>query len=623
MGADGTLVTSQLDVGQALGHNIAVTTGASLQANASFDATGMHVTFEEDGRIVGRIEDLDATITGTAGGTDFSVEVEDADTGEVAFTEEGIEVPALSIPTLRLHDLAWTNGTSLEVSLQSNGLIEMTGITADVHAHYRPVTNADGSRSMESIEIKSLVIPTSTASGLDIELTQKGIGIEVPADKTATISDIRLTDYLIILPATEGGAMEMTGRADVGAFDVEGLRIAMEGTQLWTDIHARTLEVHQLSDGSTTFDLNSLTAENIHGTTNGSDFRVTSVTVDGIEGEQTAEGDLTVDTGEVVVSGITYDDGNILLEITSATLPEGVHLPAGDQIVIPELSLNRAEITIRDLEALTEGGDDSPGAITDFSFLDTLDGHFNFDMKLAYHLDYVFPIRYIERAISIDVENGEFHAEDIESDLGGTEGWALDFEYDEDSGTYYLEADWLFGSMKLIEWDLESNGSGDLAEDGRIRFRDMMAPEVMPGAEETDEDAEEEDGAFELFYVHLENIDARFDMDTPSDIPLRTGGVIHLGDEDTSGLVGLTARGLLRLSGGETQRSSRITLGLEQLNASLDNLNVGGNLVDVGELSIGPISGATIRFEGMTPKRFHCVIDGGTASGIRVLLAGD
>lgn len=623
VGADGAITSTQIDVAAVVGNDIAVRVGSSLSADASFTAHDLHVTFQEGGRIVTRIEDLSASVTGQAGGTDFSVEVEHVDTGDITVSDTEVTVPNLSIPALRLHALGFESPT-MKVSLLSNGMAEMTGAHANLTVHRRPEAQGGG---LDSIVVHRVDVPTTTVSGLEVRLKDKGITVTLPADKTATINRLWMDEYTIAAPLVEGQSWAMTGRAGLGSFDLDGLRVAMEGVNLWTDVSTGAIELGQLDDGTTQIDVNSLTLENMHGRANGSDFQVRSIAVDtiGVTSDQTGT---RVESGNTVISGVVYDNGNIRLEILEAVLPEGVDLPSLDQVDIEDLQIRQADITIRDVGALSSGEQGESGnSITSWDFLDHLNGHLNFHVFMTYHLDYVFAITNFETDVTIPITNGEIDMADLESDLGGVEGWAIDFETD--GNLAYLEADYVFGSVKLLQWHLRNDEDRERAHDrSRLRLGNMASQTDVLPPDPDDEPEPESDGdsAFELWNLVISNIDGRFDMPTACEIPLSSGAVIRLGDETHPGIAGLTVGGSLSYFGlGQNPRQTprRLNLGLEQLNASVEGLEIAGNMLDIGQLHIGQLQNASLSFNGFSPRRFQARISEARARNIRVLMAGE
>lgn len=622
VGADGTITSTQIDVAAVVGNDVAVQVGSSLSANASFTANDLHVTFQEGDRIVTRIEDLSANVSGTASGTAFSVEVENADTGDITVSPTEVTIPALSIPTLSLHALGFESPT-MRVDLLSNGIATMQSITANLTVHRRAESEGGG---LESVVVHRLDVPTTEVSGLEIELKDRGITVTLPANETATIRRLFMDEFRIEAPALEGGPWVMSGQAGLGDFDLQGLRVAMEGTELWTDISTQAITLDMIDDGTTQVDVNTLTLENMHGTVQGSSFQVRSIAVDTVNVTQDSTG-TRVDSGNTVISGVVYDNGNIRLEILEATLPEGVDLPSLDQVDIDDLQIRQADITIRDVGALSSGDDSESGnSITSWEFLDHLDGHLNFHVFMTYHLDYVFSITNFETDVTIPITNGQVDMADLEGDLGGVEGWAIDFETD--GNLAYMEADYVFGSVKLLQWHLDNEADQTRAEDRRrLRLATMAErTDVLPA--DPDEEPEEDDGdsAFELWNLVISNIDGRFDMPTASSIPLSSGAVIRLGDETHPGIAGLTVTGALSYYGldpNARQTPRRLNLGLEQLNASVEGLEIGGNILDVGQLHVGRLEDASLTFSGFNPRRFFARITEARARNIRVFMPGD
>lgn len=651
MGADGAITSTQIDVGSVVGNDVAVQVGSTLSAHADFDASTLHVTFQEGGRIVTRIEDLSATVTGTASGTDFSVEVQHVDTGDVTVSDTEVTIPNLSIPTLRLHSLGFDSPT-MAVSLLPGGMAEMTGTTANMTIHRRPASEGGG---LDSVVVHRLDVPAVTVGGLEVELKDRGIVVTLPANRTATIDGMWLDEYTIAAPLLEGGPWTTSGEAGIEAFDVAGLRVAMEGTELWTDVSTGAIGLSQLDDGTSDINLNDLTLQNMHGTVDGSSFAVRSIVVDTVAVTNDELG-THIDSGNTVISGIVYDDGNIRIEILTATLPEGVDLPTLDQVDIEDLQIQQADITIRDVGALSSEDSDEESAVTSWDFLDHVSGHLNFHVFMTYHLDHVFSVTNFESDVTIPITNGEVDMAAVDRSLGGVEGWALDFETTGDLA--YIEADYVLGSTRLLQWHLRSDQERERArgrgQNGRmvrsghtdevyevpatrfdlahVRLASMVdqtdvmpsnsgepAPEPVPGQEQ-------EDSAFELWNLVVSNIDGRFDMPTASSIPLRSGGVIRLGDETHPGIAGLTVGGSLSYYGlGENPRQTprRLNLGLEQLNASVEGVEVAGNLLDIGQLHIGQLENASLTFNGFSPRRFFARITEARARNIRVLRPGD
>ena len=82
---------------------------------------------------------------------------------------------------------------------------------------------------------------------------------------------------------------------------------------------------------------------------------------------------------------------------------------------------------------------------------------------------------------------------------------------------------------------------------------------------------------------------------------------MHLGIGERPGLVGLTITGEARhrAEGAPDQPPvpTSATLGLDELNASLDQLHLGPRCLSVGAVHLGAIETGTLSFAGFVPAR--------------------
>ncbi len=602
----GGLIGSPMTISHVGCHELGVQIGADLRAQADLDAHGIQVQFLQGGRIRTRVSELDLAVEGEQGGTEFGARLEGADTGEIEVGPNEITVPGLRIPTLTLSRMAM-DSDAMGFRLQPGGQVRLTSIAADLTVHRRP-NPTRGQSSIDRIVVRRLHVPAVTASGFELDLKSQGLQVSLGAEHTGTVSDLLVEDYVVQAPATPDGTWRTSGRASTGAIDLPRLRLAMSGTQFFSDLAVRSIAMRELSDGRRTIDVMGVTADNVEGQTGGSRFGVQGIDVASVRVQSDEDGSSTT-VGETSVRGLTYSDGNVTLEIASAALPDGVQLPASGPVTIPELTIQQAQLRIGNLGALAGGGGGEAGPGVDMSFLDSLQGHLNFRLVVTYFLDH-YGLRNLRRTVELPIRNGAIDFASAEDQiLGGLEDAAVDFEFDDDTGLLRLEVDYVVGHSDLIHWSLDEEGQ-ELAERDRIRLRDLARARMVP----SDSDG---DSPIELFYANIEDIDARLDIRRPTTIDLGPRGRIHLLED---GLVGLTARGAIRTSGSGNHVASALNLGLAEANARLENLNLNGALLNLEHLHLGPITDVSIGFRSFNPQAMSGTLTSARARNIRVTL---
>lgn len=586
---------------------LGVQVGSSLSAGVTLDARTIGVTFQEGGRIVSRIQDLSVSARGTASGTDFEVSADHIDTGDVSVSPTEITVPNLSIPTLTLSTFLM-DSASYSARLVESGTVTLTGTTVDVTVQRIPRPEGDTRSTIGAIVINELHIPQLAASGLDLELIDAGVTLVLPLDTTSTIDSITASHFTIALPETDAGSMTMEGNVQTGGINLPGLQALMGRDEVWADIHSDGLTFGTLHDGSRTIDVSTITATNVGGTVGGGSIVVREVVVDHVGVTTSADGETDISVGRTQVGGLSFDDGNLLLEIESADIG-GIEMPPTGQFEIPSVDITNAHIQIRNIPALSSGGS-SGGGPRDWNFLNTLNGHINMDVRYTVNTtrdDVTGNIR-------MPVVNGAFNFANVSSQALP---WYLDMEMESNS---IIVEDNIVGSNAMT-WALEGDEIALASDHEMVRIgtlvRETQANSARDAAAAADRAArgEPEPAAEpEAVTLHgIDNIDVDLTMSGASTIDLGASGKIHLGGAGHDGISHLTATGQIT-----TGTRTTITLGVGAVHASLEDFVLSNYSANVDSLEIDAVTGATVAFLGMSPQAFDGVITAARARGLVV-----
>jgi hypothetical protein len=600
---DAGLTSSRMEIDR-IQSTLAVRLGSSLQARAELDARDIHLTLSEGGRVVASVADLSLEASGTASGTEFGVSAEHVNTGEVSVSPTEIRVPNLVVPTLSLTSL-FMDSPTLSVRLLDGGHVTMSEIMADLTVNRVARPEGDARSSITSIVINDLRIPTTTASGLEIELKDKGITLVLASDATSTINDLVTQAFEITLPETEDGAMGLVGELSSGRVDLRGLGVFMGSDHVWADVSTPGIRIGSLDDGSREIDVSTLTATNVHGEVGGGAISVRTAVIDSVNVTTDADGETTTEIGGTRVEGLVFDDGNLRLDMAEAHIG-GLTLPPSGDFVIPSVDISNADFQIRDIPALSSGGGSGAGP-ADWDFLNTLNGHIN--MLVNYTVESSGDD--VAANITMPVTNGAFNFSDLSGDALP---WYLDLEMEgnqliiEENALGTNQMSWnLVGDEIALARDSESVRIGTLVREQGINARADEAEAAARAARG------EAPAAAAVTLRSIQNIDVDLSMSGASTIDLGAAGKIHLGGDGHDGVVGLHVTG--QLANGARHA---LTLDLGEVHASLEDFQLSNYSVNVQSLVIGAVNGATVDFTGLSPRAFRGLVTSATAAGIRV-----
>ena len=595
-------MTGDVSVGSAIAPQLSARMGADLSAGMSLSATDIDVSFLQNGDLVASIADHEASVRGTAAGTDFDMSVADASTGDIVYGNNRVAVPNLSIPSIKLGELSYKSPDYIVGTQKGAQGVELLNLTLDMEAKLNPDTG-----SMESIEIKSLKVPTTTVQGLEVQMPAYDATITLPASEVGTIRDLSVSDFTL---TPDGDSWAMDGDIGVGGVSLPKVKAVIADTMTaTTDITVGKIDVGMLADGAgQTVDVASIDLNNIQGSMPGGtsfEFRKGGgVSVEGVHMNTDAAGENTITIDEASANGLIYDDGNMRVVIDKATLPEGFTMPPSGEMTLPETVIRDSRFMIRDVMALAGGeSDSSGGGMVDYSFLDTLDGDVNLSVLINWLPDL--------KNLHVPIRNGVFDFKKLEKDLPMLYDFAVDFEVEDDQ--LVLVADPIFRVATFGTWPLDQQEKA-LANLGKARLS-TLANIQMEGSEE------ESDGGSggPPVRIRVKDLNADMSMRGPSVIDLGEMGKVTLGGADMDGLLNFTAKGNL-----DSKKKGRIDLAMKELNIGLDGLNMGGIKINTSEggIQISNLKDTRLNFDGFSPTSMTGTIEEAIAKGLKVKLPG-
>ncbi len=472
-------------------------------------------------------------------------------------------------------------------------------------AHMR----ADGA-GPERIEIQSLKVPTTTVSGLKIDMPAQGISVQLPVNEVGTIKDMALTGFNL---TPNGDSWAMDGAAGIGGISLPKVSASVKDTlTATTDINVGKIDVAMLKDGQgRTVDIASVKLSNVESDLTGlGSFQITrGASATGIHVNTDAKGNNDIKVDQVSANGLIYDDGNMRVVIDSAAMPQGFQMPPNGEIKLPETAIKNSQFLIRDISKLTGGGasDQSSGAgLVDYNFLNTLNGKLNAYVDINWAPD----IKNLEFAVN----NGVFDFAKFEDSLPGIYDFALDFEME--GNQLVLAADPFIKVAELSRWSLDDQEKA-LAKMGKIKMSSLVGDRVAAPEEEGKEKEEEEGGITTPVRVKVNNINGDFSMRGPSTINLGSMGKVKLGSEALDGMLNFNVNGNLNSEG-----AGKLNMGMKALNLGLDGLNVAGMSIQSpdGGIKIQNVKDTQLTFNGLNPSSMRGTIEQAIASGITVKL---
>jgi hypothetical protein len=617
-----------------------------LDMGVGLTAESIDVSFLDNGQVITHVQDLAARVDGSfwsgsgtaAGGVTGTIDaftlsdvVYDRRTGRV-------EIPEFTLPEVSLSYLHYSDDRYELLGSNPSGVVVLPNVTVALALELNRETAPPGGPSpppVSRIEIQHLEVPAVTLRGLSLTLKQLagGVTLRVPGSDPATLENFRLVPApgdpaFTIVPS--GGGWTPTGglRLSAGDFRRLGFSIgsSLSGT---TDAEAGALSIDFLSTGDYRVRLEGATLTRLTADLAGS-------TVSVMPGVSAHPGDAAVEigtvtrreTGEVEVAdlgirGLVYDDRSrgINVDIQSAQLPRGFQISAAaDQITFPSLEILEAILTVDDVMRLGGGGGDEGGGfeLTDYRFMDSLNGHLNFtvDVGLSGYADQTFDF-------AINFVNGVFNFDQIESDA------ILEFHFFENNrpGVHQLVVgvdlpnlgdpesrepapEAMYG---LHRWTLPEEDV-PLGRTHRVRVRSLMSGSVPS---ESDEESPVTD-------LRFYNVDADLSLLGEATIDFGPRGRIHLGPAGRDGILHFTAS-------GDSASSAGIILGLQEINASIEDLlllslsdpearETTEVLVNSGWIHVEDFHDAQLAFSGMYPQRLTGTIGRATARNLTVRL---
>lgn len=331
--------------------------------------------------------------------------------------------------------------------------------------------------------------------------------------------------------------------------------------------------------------------------------------------------------GSADADAVELDFGTFQLRADRLEFPSGIHFQGPREVLAPTAHLESLRLTIDDVAALrskdeaktepatgqtpeTNGG---AAPISDWSFLDAIDGHLNVDL----FVDTTVPLLGRRRAthhFRIPVERGTVDYRGIEDNLHWLEDAFLDIEVVD--GKLVLEQDLPlvpFRGKALVWWNLDAKEL-ELARQRRVKLRTLLSPE-FPAPSPS---AKKKKPSVTFHQFALRNLDIDLSIRRPTQLVVGDVARVQLGTKERPGAVELRLRGDLQYHMRRPLEATTITSTLHRLSAGDTELSFDPVTVSASSVDLGPIDEANMGFQGLEPKSVAARLGSATIHDLRV-----
>ena len=281
------LTIDNLDV-QHMAASFGLEVGSNIKAGGTITADKLNIKLLQGGKLVSKVEDLNADVHGTAYGAEFKASLKNAKT---TVTKDGdtVTVDPLTIKSIPITQFSYSTPDYVIDLPSGAGDVTLHDLEATIKVNLTP-TPKPGSTPpgtpktepplIQSIEVTKLVVPTTTGTGFTITLPSLG-GAKLSVDKG---NDLKVGKMELLGPTgskgpftieNKSGAWNVLGRLVVTDADIQKLGFDVAGSVKGsTKLHAEggTLE---FTAAGKKIDVNRVTLEELEALAGSGTFRLT------------------------------------------------------------------------------------------------------------------------------------------------------------------------------------------------------------------------------------------------------------------------------------------------------------------------------------------------------------
>lgn len=398
------------------------------------------------------------------------------------------------------------------------------------------------------------------------------------------------------------------------------------------NLDARDLRLLLASDGPSV-ELSQLALGAFGGRVGSFDYRAERVEFRDLRSAADASAPAGAAAGSASADAIELDFGTFRLRADRLEFPAGIHFTNKRVAVAPEARLENLRLEIPDFgafgakdESNGEAGDEPPAApptrregeeattlagISDWSFLDAIDGHLNVD----FFVDTTVPLLGRRRAthhFRIPVEAGTVDYRGVEDNLHWLEDAFLDIEVVD--GKLVLEQDLPlvpFSGKALVWWNLDAKGL-ELARQRRVRLRTLLAPELPP------QSSKKKKATVTFHQCGLRNLNIDLSVRRETEVVIGDVARVCLGAHKRPGIVELKLGGDLQYHMRRALEPTSVAATLHRLVAGHTELNFSAVKLAASSVELGPLDEANMGFQGLQPSSLNARLVGATIRDLRV-----
>jgi hypothetical protein len=635
----------------------------ALYLRAAVAATGIELSFQQQGRLVARVRggEGDIGIGATKEASDLHAKFKDLDTGVVEIRPDSIEIgpegtDGLHLPQLTLDQVDWnwagTTGLGFKIPFGA-GSATLSDIRARVRVELHPAGHKGGGRFKRMI-IRQLSVGHMQATGLHIRISDADLSLGT--DQLASLGALELTprsgeELFVVEPKASGAGFNVSGHLGLGAISLPKVQADIGSTlSASATVAAARLDVDFLGVHGISLSLKNPSITNIKAYLEGDSKLPKGDHIHLVE-FLPAKGELGLKqyglrAEEIVYKRETDDEGKVVGETVTvkgagfdgleySNSAAGIHLYVHDgratgdlthDLVsgagkVPGLEINDA---VFDIDLITLLGADKSsaadvstgdkaadmlGAWQDLArslkpykeVLGSLNGTLDFDLVTT---DTTFPIR-------ATFKDGAFDYQRLGKALFPNVPW-VHLYFEQDGNTLLLRAR---PKVTLLKWDLSAGEVTRAKKEHLLAIDTALHPDYdsqLLFLKILSDVTSDEPGRLSLANI---SADLSIENDTEKTLSLPGGNEIVLAP---NAIAHLKAAGQIkgRTAEGSAQTSSLEAVSLERATVARSKLAFGATELGTGRIELTKIDGVKIDFLGLSPVSLSGHITKATASEI-------
>lgn len=653
------LTIDNLDVRHMAAAFSAEVKASAISASGVVKADRINLKLLKGGKLVAKVNDLSADVKGNVKGAAFKASIQHLKTEATAdgdvVTLDPFKIGAIPITQFSL------GGPSFHAELNQGDGNNVTfhDLEAKIRIVLNPTPkpgavppNTTKPSPIKAVFFDSLVIPSTTGTGFSINLPALGFRLAVEKGNTLKLGKMELAglkkggDPFRLDPTSDGWAAVgklVLADADIQKLGFEvGKSIKGSGT-----LHAEGGSL-TLGNGPLEYQVDRVTVDELEALADIGTFRIirrpgAGVEIKGIKG--TSEGDVSAESGsakgitfeskdklghaalgdinlpkgvrrnakgQIVVGdgasvgGFTYDDAGLglHLEFDKVALPKGAKIEPGKSIHTDHVDLHEAKFRIDDLMKLAKSGGGAkggPSMLMNKDFLDRLEGmitaHILLDIPGKPDFEWDQPV---------EITGGGINFKEVHSHFDTLFGMFVVLEYDDGSGNFQVRQR---GSGIIKQAEVPAAERPAAKDNKRVQLKVLFALQDPPHPSPSTP----------MNRTEITNAQADLHLNNPAVIQLADGGVITIQSKGKQGALQFHGDGDVR--DGRTPRSTVINMNLDNLDAKVEHLKLGGGKeVNATSIAIDQIKDVHLGMTGFTPGKLEGTIVNGSADHLDLIL---